>query len=196
MVIDVSHHNGKINWSKVAKTVDSVFIKATEGSNYVDPMLIKNAVGGDTNGIKVGYYHFATLNSQDVVIDAINEAEWFMSNIKKAVAPSLPLVLDIETNKLKISRPKVLAYIQAFFRQLKLSGYEDYMLYSYTSFLNENLPSQHPLGAIRLWLADYNGSYVIPKGWKEIYLHQYTDKGKVDGIKGNVDINRYVKSPQ
>ena len=46
--IDVSHHNGKINWEKVTD-VEFVYIKATEGATYVDPLFQQNIKGARAN---------------------------------------------------------------------------------------------------------------------------------------------------
>lgn len=192
MIIDVSHHNGTIKWLSASKVVDSVFIKATQGTTYRDPMFIKNATAANLSGIKVGYYHFATLNSHDVITDATDEANWFISNIKKAPSPSLPLVLDLEDEKNTLNRDDTLRYVKTFFRQLVLNGYHDYILYSGTHYLNDHLPVNHGLEYVKLWIADYNEPHFIPNGWEEITLLQYTDKGTIEGIKGNVDLNRYL----
>ncbi len=190
--IDISHHNGKIKWQEVANEVDQCFIKATEGSTYVDPMLIKNAIAANTAGIKTGYYHFATPRSHEVETDAKNEANWFIENIKKAPNPGLPLVIDFEDTEITLNKNEALLFINTFFRQLILNGYHDFMLYGGTSYLNDHLPANHNLGHIPLWLADYNEPYFVPVGWDKVTLHQHTDKGSITGIKGNVDLNRYV----
>lgn len=191
-ILDVSHHNGTVNWMAVADEADSVFIKVTEGQTLVDPMFLKNATLATEVGLKVGYYHFATLRSHEVEADAKNEANWFVENIKKAPPPTLPLVLDFEDTKIVLNREDALTFITTFFRQLILHGYHDYMLYSGTSFLNKHLPANHTLGCVPLWLADYTEPYFIPTGWQKVTLHQYTEKGTIAGIKGNVDLNRYV----
>lgn len=192
MVIDISHHNGKIKWFEVSKTVDSVYIKATEGQNYLDPMFIKNAIAANMAGIKIGYYHYATLQSKEVEKDAKIEANWFVANVKRVPNPGLGLVLDLEDPECNLSREEVLTYVKTFFRYLVLNGYHDFMLYSGTSFLNEHLPINHGLEYIKLWIADYNEPHFVPHGWEQIHLLQYTDQGKIEGITGNVDINRYV----
>lgn len=192
MVIDISHHNGKIKWLTASKEVDSVFIKATEGANYVDPMFIKNAIAAHTAGIKTGYYHFATLCNTHVETDAKIEANWFIENIKKVPIASLPLALDFEDSEITLNKADSLTFITTFFGELFAHGYYDYMLYSGTSFLNAHLPHNHNLGHISLWIADYNEPYFVPVGWDKITLLQYTDKGKVNGIGTNVDLNRYV----
>lgn len=192
MVIDISHHNGIINWVEIAKTVDSIFIKASQGQNYTDPMFIKNAIGAHTAGIKAGYYHYATLQSKTVEIDAKLEAIHFIEQVMKVALPGLGLVLDLEDPNINLSREETLTYVKTFFRYLVLNGYHDYMLYSGTHFLNDHLPINHQLGYVKLWIADYNEPHFIPIGWEGIHLLQYTNKGKIEGISGNVDLNRYI----
>ena len=192
MLIDVSHHNGNIDWSKVVKTVEGVYIKTTQGIDYIDHMFLTNANGASATGLKVGYYHFASLNNSDVVTDAKKEAQWFMAAIKKAPKNTLPLVLDIEENKANIPSDKVLLWISTFFYELAQLGCTDYMLYSYSPFLNENLPKVHNLNTIKLWVADYNPPLILPKAWKTAFMWQYSQTGKVDGIAGNVDLNKYM----
>lgn len=192
MIIDISHHNGKINWQSISKEVDCLFIKATEGTSYVDSMFLKNAIAAHDAGIKTGYYHFATLRSQQVYNDAKTEAYWFLGNIKKAPIPSMPLVLDFEDEKINLSKADSLLFITTFFGELLSHGYNDVMLYGGTSFLNAHLPANHNLGHIPLWIADYNEPSFVPVGWDKITLLQHTDKGKVNGIVGYVDLNRYI----
>ena len=55
--IDVSHHNGNINWEQVPD-VEFVYIKATEGVTYVDPMYQQNIKGARAKKLRVGAYHY------------------------------------------------------------------------------------------------------------------------------------------
>lgn len=192
MVIDISHHNGVIDFTEISGTVDSIFIKATEGQTYTDPMFIRNAIAAHTVGIKAGYYHYATLSAIDPEIDAKNEANHFIEQVKRVAAPQLPLVLDLEDPNINLSREETLTWVKTFFRQLVLNGFHDYMLYSGTHFLNDHLPVNHSLEYIKLWIADYNEPHYVPNGWDKITLLQYTDKWKVKGINGNVDLNKYL----
>lgn len=191
--IDISHHNGSINWIKVINSSfkpEFVYIKCTQGIDYKDPLFLKNAKDAKASGIKIGYYHFASLNNDDVIVDASKEAKWFLSNVKIAPSFDMPLALDIEENKNKLSKDKVLLWINTFFNFLTHEGYTDYVIYSYSPFFNENLPSNHNLGLIRLWIADYNPPLILPKGWNKAWLWQYSQTGKIQGIKGNVDLNK------
>lgn len=191
--IDISHHQGKIDWVKVVNSSFQpklVYIKATQGINYTDPLFLKNARAAKAAGLKVGYYHFASLNDKDEVKDAKLEAQWFVKNIKLAPQFDFPLVLDVEDNPSKLTKEEVLVWINTFAYELAQLGYTDYILYSYTPFLNSNLPSNHKLGSVKLWIAAYNPTYKVPIGWKAPNMWQYSQTGKVSGITGNVDLNK------
>jgi len=193
MIIDVSSYQGKIDWDKVKATPElgGVYIKASEGVNAPDKDFAARIHEVSAKGLSFGFYHFATLNKQDVVSDAISEATYFMQLVHPYKA-TLPYALDIESNPAKLPPDKVLLYIKTFFDTLKKAGIEDYCLYSYTPFLNANLPANHDLGPVKLWLASYTPKYVLPRGWQTAWLWQYTQAGFINGIKGNVDISKIV----
>lgn len=197
LYFDISHNNGTIQWDKIdgnKPIPDGAFIKATQGIGYTDPLFLNNAKDAAANGISAGYYHFCTLNEINVKQDAINEAEYFISVIKKAPIPTLPLALDIEVTdpKIQLDKVAVLKWVKTFFQTLEVNGYKDYIIYSYASFLDSHLPKDHGLGNIRLWLAAYTSkpTPVLPQGWADFWAWQYTDKGKLIGISTFVDLSR------
>lgn len=191
--IDVSHNNGVIDWSLVAKNatkVDFAYIKLSEGVGYQDPTFKFNSTQAKAYGIKTGYYHFASLNTTDDIADAKAEADYVISLLRAAPKADLPFVLDLETNKVGLDKEKVLEWIEAFFHEFRFQS-TDVMLYSYTPFLDSNLPTTHTLGAYPLWIAAYvNGAPKLPHGWSNYRIWQYSSKGVVSGIKGNVDLNK------
>lgn len=192
-IIDVSKWQGLIDWPAVKaqnSAIKGVYIKATEGIGHRDPFLEKNAIKASQNGFNIGFYHFASLNNQGVVTDAVAEAREFVKAIS-SYKQQLPPALDIETNAAKLSPQKCQQWIIAFFDELRRLGVNDYVLYSYAPFLNSNLPANHPFGNIKLWLAAYIPKPIIPKGWAKYWLWQYSSNGSVSGIKGNVDLNRF-----
>jgi GH25 family lysozyme M1 (1,4-beta-N-acetylmuramidase) len=85
----------------------------------------------------------------------------------------------------------VLEWINTFFNEMKKLGYSNLILYSYTPFLDSNLPPNHGLGNIHLWLAAYVSASQpkLPKGWSSYFIWQKSAKGNVTGINGNVDMN-------
>lgn len=193
MIIDVSKWQGSIDWTVVKKNhpeIEGVFLKATEGVGYIDPQLSANFEKAGMAGFKIGYYHFASLNNTDAHNDAISEAKYFYS-IVRLFPRTMPLVLDIESNPSKLPKEKVLEWIKTFFSELEKLGETNVVLYSYAPFLNENLPANHGLGNIRLWLAAYTATPKLPYGWAKYWLWQYSSKGVIKGIKGKVDLNKY-----
>lgn len=196
MILDLSHHNSAVDFHSVKENipvVEGVYLKATQGTGYFDPLLKSNSSNAVLAGLKVGYYHYATLNSDDFVSDAIKEARYFLSVIDKLPAASLPLALDIEENKSHLPTHNVLGWIRSFFGELENNGKKDYVIYSYTPFLNANIPSNHGLGNIRLWLAAYvnKPQPQLPVGWDKYWLWQYSAKGSVKGVSTNCDLNKY-----
>lgn len=191
MIIDISSYQKVTDWAKVKQTagLEGIYIKACEGVNAPDSGFKEKAAGCQANQIPFGFYHFATLNKQEIEADATGEANYFF-NLTKEFKTGLPLVLDIERNDLNLSPDKVHKYIHAFFNALKHAGAPDYVLYSYAPFLNANLPAGHDLGTVKLWLAAYTPKPIYPKGWNNIWLWQYSSNGFINGITGNIDLNK------
>lgn len=197
--IDVSRHNGKIDWKTVSTLntpkVDFAIIKSSEGSNYRDPMFATNALGCINNNVKWSAYHFATWNKKPVERDAEEEANWFVSVVKSVgKKPDLPLVLDIESNHpIPYTKDEMVKYVKTFTDVVKKAGY-DVAIYASPGFLNSYLPKNHPFTDIPLWVADYTGSINPVPGWTKYWLHQYTEKGTIKGVPtpGNTDLNKTV----
>lgn len=189
--IDVSVYQGEIDWETVSKQVDFAYIKAGQGINNQDLYLQKNAQEVAKTNLKFGYYHFATLNQQDVFNDAKQEADYFLNQLKDLPKASLSPTLDIELNNtLNLTPDKVENWIHAFVSSMKNDGY-NIILYSYKAFLDTNLPKNHTLGSLPLWIAQYssNSFPVLPNGFKSYNIWQKSDKGKLEGISGFVDLN-------
>lgn len=188
--IDVSYANGKIDWSKV-KT-DFVMMRCNVGVQYPDNQFTRNAILAAEYGIQAGYYHWCTLNNKAVVTDAKSEAEEFIYQLKWVPTPFI-CALDIEEkNKLKIPPSDIELYIETFMTEMKKAKRKT-LLYSFPSWLNENLNKNHKLGKYPLWISHIDTAKpMIPNGWTDWTLWQHSWKGKVDGIKGDVDLN-YMK---
>lgn len=197
MIIDISHNNGIIDWTRVKQnpvTIEGVMIKATQGVGYVDPMCSINSNGAQQNGFKIGYYHFASLNTTEFTLDATSEANCFSATLGKLPTATLPIALDFETDEANLTPNQCLLWIKAFMDQMKANGFTNLMIYSGYYFLNDHLPNGHGLGIYPLWDAAYIGDKIppIPHGWNKLTWHQFTDKGIVTGIKGFVDISKIV----
>lgn len=188
--IDVSYAQGHIDWEKV-KT-DFAYLKCNEGINFKDKMVDSNSVGAYKANIPFGYYHFVTLNKTDVVADAKAEAADFVNTMNLLPHYNLIPVLDIEQeNKLAISPNNIELWIQVFRDEMAKEGHK-LMLYSYTPWMNENLPQGHSLGDLPLWIAQYTShpTPILPFGWNKYAMWQHSSDGQIEGITSKVDLNR------
>lgn len=186
--IDVSHHNGVVDWKKVAGDgYKFVYLKLTEGKSYVDKTTYNNYIAAKNAGLRVGFYHYAHVTN-----DPIAEVNFFLQKLADMKA-DLPHCLDLEENK-GLSKAKVSAFALKWMEYLQKKTGITPILYTGYSFMNNftNNMAKYPL-----WVARYSGSNRV-KGfdapgsstiWRSWAMFQYTDSGKVNGIKGNVDIN-------
>lgn len=216
--LDVSNYQTNIDWIKVkSQGFDFAFIKLTEGHSggfEGDKYNVKaRAAEAIKRGVKISYYHFARPgNIVNPVDDAVLEAQYFLNNFKKNgfPFPNFPLVLDIEhftaekivwMNENGIKAPtktQVKTYTLAFIDELKRNNFPT-IVYSYGSFINENFPTNHGLGNNPLWLAAYplnpeTTNPALPVGWSNWQIWQYTERGSIDGVGANLDLNVMKRS--
>lgn len=182
--IDISHWQGKINWPAV-KT-DFVFIKATQGTSYVDTRFKENRDGVRKAGILLGFYHFAAGQ------DPVKEAEHFVSTIGELRANEI-VILDWE-----IEAKDPVGWCRTFLdRVFERTGVRA-LLYTNMARVQSLNWKRVVDGNYGLWVARYPkpdlGIYIpllrpTSGQWPFWVLWQYSSKGKVNGIVGNVDMN-------
>ncbi len=186
--IDVSGYQGNINYSEVAQAgIEIVYMKSSEGSNYVDSHFERNYTEAKRNGLKVGVYHFLTARS---VAQAETQAQFFVSLISGKNI-DCKLAMDFESfgnlNKQQINEIAI-----AFINKVRELSQKDVVVYSNTydaTYIFEGEVTEYPL-----WVAQYgvsepqdNGNWTSWVGW------QYADDGEVNGINARVDMNRFTK---
>ena len=182
--IDVSHHQGEIDWEAVKATdkqeypIRFVFMKATEGGDYKDKRFDENFRQAREVGLVRGAYHFYNPNS-----DPIRQADFFISQVKLEKGDLAP-VLDIER------KPRGKAQLQAdlvkFLNRLEQHyGVKPIIYTSYkymTRYLDTPEFAQYPL-----WIAHYYVDTLSYEGAWQFWQH--TDYGTVPGIDESVDLN-------
>lgn len=183
--IDVSHHNGNIDWSKVVADVKYVFIKASEGVGYKDPKLSTNVTGAENVKIPKGFYHYARPETGN---SAKAEAQSFVDSVEGFKA-ELPHVLDLEGDAARLGKEALTKWAVEWLDEVqKLTGHK-VMLYTGASFAKTYCGST--LGKYPLWVAHYGGTDtpLANSTWSKWAVFQYTETGKISGINGYVDIN-------
>ena len=186
--IDVSVHNGNIDWQKVKNAgIDFAILRAGYGrlASQKDERFEQNYAGAKAAGIPVGAYWYSYAMSED---EARLEADVFLSIIKGKQF-EMPVYFDLEEKKqFDLGKEKVSAIMRAFLERVEAAGYF-VGLYgsasSLTTHTADDIKSRYTI-----WLAhwvnqtNYSGAYGI---W------QYSEKGRVDGISGNVDLDNGYK---
>lgn len=196
--IDVSYHNGTLDWSTIkAAGVDFAILRAayrgygTEGTLVRDAKFAEYMQGAMSQGIPVGAYIY----SQAITTaEAVQEANYIL-NIVRGYSLDLPIVFDYEfagvkTGRLdsawssgKLNKSKMTDIALAFCDTIKNAGY-DAMVYANKTFLSKNLDHEVIENAgYEIWLAHYTTNTNYTGDYK---IWQYTSSGKIPGIANKV----------
>lgn len=192
-IIDISHHNGDIDFKKVKQDgIFGIIHKATQGNRFVDPKFYENREKAEKEGIRVGAYHFG---------DGRNPREQVDHFLQTVGRENTLLVLDYEPNPVgtDMTFDQAEEFVKYFFERTGrypglYSGHtikEDVMSRNLTS------PSSTVLSQCWLWMAQYGNVIRYPINvWSKWTLWQYTD-GKhgpepheVNGV-GPCDRNKF-----
>jgi GH25 family lysozyme M1 (1,4-beta-N-acetylmuramidase) len=189
--IDVSRwqHEASINWDKVrADGVTFAFIKATEGTNYVNEYFAGDWAGTRRNGIYRGAYHFA----RPSVGSAARQARYFVRHAGTFdFAGDLPPVLDLESDGgLGVAALK--RWTRTWLTTVHDLTGRTPIIYTGPYFWESELGNTTGFRSYPLWVAHYStSSPMVPGGWSRWTFWQRTSTGRIDGIRGAVDINRF-----
>lgn len=198
-VIDISHHNvgplpgGQIDFSALASAgIYGVICKASEGSGYGDPTYRRRREQIKQANLLHGAYHF-------------NTAEAVMAQVDRFFSEAQPdettcMVLDYEQQTVKAKGNMSIMQLVAFLRVVEQRLGRKAAIYS-GNRLKETLgqldaEDRAYVCSHRLWLAQYGPHAVLPDGFANYWLWQYTGDGfgqpphSIAGVKGNgIDLN-------
>lgn len=190
--IDVSVWQGIIDWDKVkASGVEFALIRAGYGEKNIDRQFARNISECNRVGIPCGVYWFSyAANEQDAVMEAV-----YCIEAIKPYKIEYPVCFDFEYESAKYATGKgasvtkafVTALAKAFCREVEKAGYiacvytnQDYSI---------NMLDMGSISAYSLWYAWYNEN----RDRDDIDIWQYSNKGRIDGISGDVDLNYCFK---
>ena len=191
--IDVSHWQGEIDWETISEQgVSFVFIKATEGSAFVDEKYAYNSKMARENGLSVGAYHFFSYDSNGKI-----QADNFINTVKPFEG-MLPPVVDLEFYGDKLKNPSEKEDVDKELKIL-LDSLEDYYGQKpiiYASEISYNLYLLNDYTDYEIWISNYiTKPLMIDK--REWTFWQHTDKGRLDGFDGEeefIDVNVFYGS--
>ena len=184
--IDLSHHNSIADWSQLS--VDFIYLKATEGTGWVDPKFQFRLSEACKWEIPVGAYHFMTTASS-----AKDQFESFKAAVPKDKIDLIP-VLDIERQSKGhlLSKKQLQQHVLEWCRSCK-QYYGSYpIIYSSLGFYQQNFNGV--LDHLMFWCGDVDAAleYVNQKVWV-LWQHEINE---VAGVKGKIDINLLNKEMQ
>ncbi|MCI8286556.1 MAG: hypothetical protein HFH89_02620 [Lachnospiraceae bacterium] len=194
--IDVSKWNGEIDWDRVKNAgVEFAIVRAgyrgsVTGSLVVDPYFTANMRGAAVSGVPVGVYFFTQAVNE---VEAVEEASAVLELIREYNL-EYPVFIDTEgaggngrADGLDVDTRTLVC--EAFCRTIANAGYTA-GVYGSRNWYNNNLHTEQ-LEQYCIWLAEYR-SVPLYQGYYQMW--QYTSKGSIDGIEGNVDMNvSYLK---
>ena len=187
--IDISRHNGKIDWNAVKSSgVDYVIIRcgyrgSSSGALITDQNFQSNIKGATAAGLKVGIYVFSQAVNE---VEAVKEASLAVS-LAKGYKLTYPIFIDTESSGGRADKIDVAtrtAVVNAFCQTVQSAGYQAGIYASKTWF--ETKLSMGSVGNYRIWLAQYAAA---PTYSGRYDMWQYSSKGTISGINGKVDLN-------
>ncbi len=203
--IDVSQHNGNIDWKKVKKgKTEFAFVRVgysgyTNGTNYPDKTYNDNLKGANKNDLPVGVYYYSQATTKK---EAKKEAEYTLSLVKKYDI-NLPIAMDVEyaydsngkeDGRLfdaNLTESEQTEIINEFCKVIAKAGYTP-MVYANSYMFGTRIDTSKLNSNIMIWVADYN-KQITYEGKYNVW--QYSKTGSVDGIASkHVDKNYwYIK---
>ncbi|MDP4240680.1 MAG: GH25 family lysozyme [Bacteroidota bacterium] len=184
--IDVSRHSGIIDWNKIEnQDISFVYIKATEGEDYLDPNYLSNVTAARKTNLMVGDYHFFRFNKPGKT-QAVN----FLSHTRNFIGKLTP-ALDVEEwgNMPVIkSETQIRKEIASFLNTVEKANGCKMIIYTNVNSYNRYIKGQFPDNPI--WICSFNKNRILPDK-REWLFWQHAHNGKLAGIKGFVDINTF-----
>lgn len=182
--IDISHHQGQIDWERLQhEELAFVYIKATEGGDFQDPAFIRNWNDSRRAGFTRGAYHFFTFCKEGKQ-QALN----FIQMVPQE-SFTLPPMIDFEyAGNCKARPPKdlLLNELRSYIAEIESVYKKSPIVYTtyqaYEDYLQGEIADYH------LWIRNIFGAPTLKDG-KAWTFWQYADNGRLNGIKGPVDLN-------
>ena len=185
--IDVSEWQGDIDFDKVKNAgIDVVYIRAGQGFSYEDAKFERNYSEAKKSGLKIGVYHYMTARN---VEQAKLQAQFFVSLISNKQI-DCKLAMDFESFG-NLNKTEINEIALAYMKEVERLSKKEVVVYSNTYNAKNTFDAN--VAKYPLWVAQYGVSQPQDNGkWKNWVGYQYSSTGRVNGISGNVDMDRYT----
>jgi lysozyme len=182
--IDVSEHNGHVDWVKVKASGKSfAFARVSDGLDYPDSEFATNWSAMKAAGLRRGAYQYFRPGQ-----DALKQADLLVAAMGPLGPGDLPPVIDVETANGK-SSATVVNGVKAWLQRVKAKTGRDPIIYAAAGFW-DTLSNTSQFAPFKLWVANYGADCpYMPSTWTKWAFWQYSESGKVSGVSGPVDLN-------
>lgn len=194
--IDVSSHQGQVDWPAVAAAGYAfAIVKATGGDQYANPHFADQFAGAQAAGLAVGIYHFDGEPSVHTGTPQ-EEAAWFLAHLPNPLPAGTLLALDAEETATR-DVDRYLAWLKIVQAATGVTP----LFYTYPNFINEASGQRWAdLSDYPLWYAWYPTNVgditqkslpSAPAGWPRVTIWQYSGGSTVPGTSFPTDLNRF-----
>ena len=182
--IDISHHQGIIDWKALEKeALDFVYMKATEGGNFVDPKFKLNWKSAGKIKISRGAYHFYRICK-----NGIEQAENFISVVPR-LQNAMPHAIDLEHKgncKTSKSKKMIRKEISDYITKVKNHYGKAPVIYVTDKFFREYLMNE--FSDTKIWIRNIFNRPTLPD-YRKWHIWQFTNRGRINGVDTYVDLN-------
>jgi len=194
-VASYQHPGGaSIDWGQVRNSGRNfAFVKATEGTGYVNPYFGADWAAIQANGMVRGSYHYAKPDSSPT--SAAEQARYFVSVAGRMQATGdLAPILDFEDSG-GLSPSALVTWVHSWLDTITALTGRTPIIYTYPYFWQSAMGNNAGFTQYPLWIADYNGGSAprtpLIGGWNSWTFWQYTDAGSIPGVPTGVDISKF-----
>lgn len=186
--IDVSEYQGYIDYKKVKQDgIQVVYIRTSEGNNYIDPYFETNYKNAKESGLYIGCYHYLTARS----VEEANEQAMFFVSLVSGKSIDCKLAMDFEKFD-DLTNEEVNKISLIFLNKVKELSGKDVIVYSDT--YNATNLFYGEITNFPIWIAQYDVEEPSDNGnWSKWEGFQYTDIGIINGINGYVDRDKFTQ---
>lgn len=191
---DISHWDGAINWQQLhpPEGIYFVYIKATEGADYVDPSFESNWAGVRNTLLHRGAYHFFMARQSEA--QQMLHAQHFIKTVKNLEDGDMAPMVDVEDDP-DINPELFQARLLVFVREIESYFKTTPLIYTTKDLYKKYLSLHNSFQQYEMWIADY--SYARPElcDKKNPRIWQFTDRGTIKGIPSRVDMDLFYNTP-
>ena len=195
LCVDVSEHNGTLDWAKIKKAgIDAAIIRTGYGVSHTDKQFYNNMDGAIAQGMRIGIYHFSYALNVD---GAKNEAAFVIKLLKQYKDKiTLPVYFDFEYDTVSYAKKQGVTlgknafnnHCVAFCEAVKAAGYKPGVYYNKDYY--NTMVSLSSVGGYSQWYAQYASSPSI----SDYDLWQFSSTYTISGCSGKFDMSEIKNS--